>query len=80
MFLLFNTALKKLLGYSILVSFRKPTYLSQENTALLSLKLSPPVHTHRTQYTTSSLKCYTSEMEEVHARISIFSYRYNSVI
>lgn len=46
MFLLFNTALKKLLGYSILVSFRKPTHLSQENTALLSLKLSPPVHTH----------------------------------
>lgn len=33
--LLFNTAFKKPLGYSIvLVSFKKPTYLSQENIAL----------------------------------------------
>lgn len=82
MFLLLNMALKKLLGYSItLASFRKLTYLSQENTALLSLKLSPPGHTHRhTQDTTSSLKSHTCEMEEVHARISIFSYRYTSGI
>lgn len=82
--LLFNTVLWPL-GCSIaLVSFKKPTYLSQENTALGALKLSPPVHTHRhtpgTQNSTSSSESCTNEMEEGHARISVFSYRYNSVI
>lgn len=47
MFLLFNTALKKLLGYSILVSFRKPTYLRKHCTSELKA-ITTSAHTQDT--------------------------------